>query len=1072
MKVVKMIATAVTGMAVAVSLRADYSDDYIETTGEIPQRVTTTEGYAYVFKNPAVATAVKAKCKLRFNRALVVGGGGSGGNCIGGGGGGGGVVCLTPDEPTFFYENDEFAIQVGAGGVAAAANTMLSGTSGDDSVLTIGETEYRAYGGGAGRGWSGTAAAGGCGGGSANSQKMNAAGSQGGNGGSSALACPGGGGGAGEDGEDGGTTAETAGRGGDGVMSTITSGDGVWYAGGGGGGSGNACKYGAAGGEGGGGAGHDVSSALVGDDGVDGLGGGGGGGVFAGTWRGGDGGDGTVIVSVLPLSDKPTVRFEVIETGRAYVRVSAVVQSAGEGSEQVTISFGYRTAGSIEEIALVEIGSGIGEGQAVIKNIGGLQMGATYEWQAEAVNESGKTIHYEGTFATLANDPGSGGKTIQMADGSVLHQFLESGAFTTTADITGARLLLVGGGGAGGGTIGAGGGGGGVVEDSEVAIPAGSYFVTVGAGGSGALGKHGEDGGITTLADAEGATLYAALGGGGGGFWGTRAGNGGDTIACGGGAASSGKPGVGIVSSGGAPNGNCPSGGGGAGGNGGNAASDAAGNGGAGVTSDITGEEIGYGGGGGGGAEAGFNVNTPGRGGAGAGDGNAEGAVTQAPSGTNGLGGGGGGGNNDGGNGKAGGNGGSGVVYIRYTPVGGAMPVTPLLEEVALTDVTGSTDKRLSWIVTWPGNDAETVTLSLEWGYAAGVFSNTEQIGVDEIGSGSAVLDFFKPARTYYLRLKADNGLSGGITYSDVKVVAMPSDITDELTVTGAQNAKTFTCRFTSVIEGAAVKLFVSENGTDYVETKSAPVTQVGPMALDYTFPIADFGKRFSVRMASVSSEDDQAWTNWTDVVTVDVKDEATYTWKGGADTTLWTASDNWEASVEGANCIGYPGKDAKFVIPAGTNICVAIAGTAQVNSITVGADSRLTLDLVGADSSLQVGNMTAGGENAVVSVRLSTTERSIAAIRPLIWSGSIYFGTGDWPLTVTVDRQGGIYSSPAKTATLTIVDWDMGAAQIADGTLLGKARGKSTLRFNREDDPNQILFDYVRSQGLVFIMK
>lgn len=965
MKVVKMIATAVTGMAVAVSLRADYSDDYIETTGEIPQRVTTTEGYAYVFKNPAVATAVKAKCKLRFNRALVVGGGGSGGNCIGGGGGGGGVVCLTPDEPTFFYENDEFAIQVGAGGVAAAANTMLSGTSGDDSVLTIGETEYRAYGGGAGRGWSGTAAAGGCGGGSANSLKMNAAGSQGGNGGSSALACPGGGGGAGEDGEDGGTTAETAGRGGDGVMSTITSGDGVWYAGGGGGGSGNACKYGAAGGAGGGGAGHDVSSALVGDDGVDGLGGGGGGGVFAGTWRGGDGGDGTVIVSVLPLSDKPTVRFEVIETGRAYVRVSAVVQSAGEGSEQVTISFGYRTAGSIEEIALVEIGSGIGEGQAVIKNIGGLQMGATYEWQAEAVNESGKTIHYEGTFATLANDPGSGGKTIQMADGSVLHQFLESGAFTTTADITGARLLLVGGGGAGGGTIGAGGGGGGVVEDSEVAIPAGSYFVTVGAGGSGALGKHGEDGGITTLADAEGATLYAALGGGGGGFWGTRAGNGGDTIACGGGAAGSGKPGVGIVSSGGAPNGNCPSGGGGAGGNGGNAASDAAGNGGAGVTSDITGEEIGYGGGGGGGAEAGFNVNTPGRGGAGAGDGNAEGAVTQAPSGTNGLGGGGGGGNNDGGNGKA-----------------------------------------------------------------------------------------------------------GGITYSDVKVVAMPSDITDELTVTGAQNAKTFTCRFTSVIEGAAVKLFVSENGTDYVETKSAPVTQVGPMALDYTFPIADFGKRFSVRMASVSSEDDQAWTNWTDVVTVDVKDEATYTWKGGADTTLWTASDNWEASVEGANCIGYPGKDAKFVIPAGTNICVAIAGTAQVNSITVGADSRLTLDLVGADSSLQVGNMTAGGENAVVSVRLSTTERSIAAIRPLIWSGSIYFGTGDWPLTVTVDRQGGIYSSPAKTATLTIVDWDMGAAQIADGTLLGKARGKSTLRFNREDDPNQILFDYVRSQGLVFIMK
>jgi hypothetical protein len=235
------------------------------------------------------------------------------------------------------------------------------------------------------------------------------------------------------------------------------------------------------------------------------------------------------------------------------------------------------------------------------------------------------------------------------------------------------RRLLVAGGASGGGTnsnyAGGGGGGGGGVDDDEQEIGAGTYPVTVGAGGAVAgNAESGNDGEASAIVG-----VASVPGGGGGGMYGTNGRPGGSGGGSGGAndtTLSGGAGTVGVGNDGGSTtqafNG-VGAGGGGAGAAGANSQGSVNGYlaaaGGDGVLSDIDGTSTYYGGGGGGGAGDGDG----GDGGLGGG-GHGGGFEQNGTAGTDGLGGGGGGAGD--GPSALGGAGGRGVVKLRWLPSG------------------------------------------------------------------------------------------------------------------------------------------------------------------------------------------------------------------------------------------------------------------------------------------------------------------------------------------------------------------------------------------------------------------
>ena len=220
---------------------------------------------------------------------------------------------------------------------------------------------------------------------------------------------------------------------------------------------------------------------------------------------------------------------------------------------------------------------------------------------------------------------------------------------------------------AGGGTgqrdvNGAGGGAGGFVATSSVVVGAGSYAITIGAGGVGFDGtfcqnNHGGNSSIGSLVTALGGGAVANSGGSGGG------GNSNGTDFNPGGA---GTPGQGNIGGSAIDPNSGAGGGGGAGAVGQDGSSGGVGgNGGAGLSSDISGVSMNYAGGGGGGGTASSGTGGIGGGGAGSTNGIGQDGVANT----------GGGGGGNGGNNNCGGSGGSGIVIISYsTP--GSSPVT------------------------------------------------------------------------------------------------------------------------------------------------------------------------------------------------------------------------------------------------------------------------------------------------------------------------------------------------------------------------------------------------------------
>jgi len=268
----------------------------------------------------------------------------------------------------------------------------------------------------------------------------------------------------------------------------------------------------------------------------------------------------------------------------------------------------------------------------------------------------GKLEFYNGTVWSFLGGVSATGGTITTEDGYTIHTFTTGGSFTV---VSGGEVeyLVVAGGGGGGADRGGGGGAGGMLTGTLPNVTPGSYTITIGSGGAGALADN-----VTASNGNDSSALgIISSGGGGGGSENTSGANGGS----GGGAsysrtAGGGTTGQGNYGANGVSNPRRTGGGGGAG------AAATNQNGGVGLQSSISGTSTYYAGGGGGGdnrdgTSGGVIYGNEGNGGGGRGGIGSNGNGT---AGTPNTGGGGGGGGyfNDG----HGGSGGSGIVIIRY----------------------------------------------------------------------------------------------------------------------------------------------------------------------------------------------------------------------------------------------------------------------------------------------------------------------------------------------------------------------------------------------------------------------
>ena len=298
------------------------------------------------------------------------------------------------------------------------------------------------------------------------------------------------------------------------------------------------------------------------------------------------------------------------------------------------------------------------------------------------VNQSPATAATVGSASCVQTVGSSSGVVVTQDGNHCVVQFTGSNTWTPPAGVNSITYLIVGGGGAGGtnppGTNrGPGGGGAGGLLAGTATISAGTFPITVGAGGA---GRARDSANVNKGNNGESSSAFGltAIGGGGGGA--TSNGfnttiSGADGGSGGGGANHEGSGGSGTLNqgkNGGRQSGNWPQGGAGGGGGGagtaGSNASDSGfngngGDGGNGLANSITGVSTVYAGGGGGAHGGGGTAGAGGSGGGGRADTTSE--LNDAQSGQNGTGGGGGASRFG-----TSGSGGSGIVIVRYALTG------------------------------------------------------------------------------------------------------------------------------------------------------------------------------------------------------------------------------------------------------------------------------------------------------------------------------------------------------------------------------------------------------------------
>ena len=355
------------------------------------------------------------------------------------------------------------------------------------------------------------------------------------------------------------------------------------------------------------------------------------------------------------------VKFEVVQGSNVVIRSDLLAVNSNPQLVKVNVPCGDLSGATTVRIANQTGNSGT-SALNVDKVLYGAATNISYLQSPFEIDSGTATVSYDGNYTVV--------------------KFTSSDTFRVSQPITADILTVGGGGGGSGGASGnalAGGGAGGVLYTTGKFVGAGTYSVTVGAGGAGSTGAgggNGQTGGNSDISGISGITAYGG-GGGGGSSTGSSGGSGGggsfnSHLAAGGsGTGGQGTSGGASYSSGGIGGGG---GGGGCASSGGGATGSGGGNGGAGCANSITGSSVTYGGGGGGAGTSG------GSGGSGGG-----GNANQA--GTNGLGGGGGGGSGF----NSGFKRGNGVVILRFlTPPNYGHIYRPELQAISWSGYHGS----------------------------------------------------------------------------------------------------------------------------------------------------------------------------------------------------------------------------------------------------------------------------------------------------------------------------------------------------------------------------------------------
>ena len=967
------------------------------TGGDVILKLGEAE-YVHVFTNTTAAATFTPTENLTA-WVLVVGGGGGGNSCNGsifpGGAGGGGFV----EEKGVELAVGDHAVTVGAGGAGIKSSSGYKDGGASSFAVSAQETVV-AYGGGASTRAAGRDGASPSGGAYANGTSCDPGfpvyGDQGCEGYPGHRMGGGGGGGAGGAAKAPYGTSQSDPKrygsvGGDGRASGIL-GFVQYFGGGGGGASSNNTGYrtnpGGAGGGGTGGASGlaDRSDAYGGENGL----GGGAGGVYQASNSGvaGKGGDGIVVVRYAVSASGAPVLCDVAVScaGGASAVPSATVAFAG--ATDATVYFkAWPSSGSEGDSGTVVLTVGTaaaGTSYDVLgQTLGGLSFDTDYSWKVWAENAAGSSAASTGTISTHSTSlaaTATGATVTELSGG--LHKiftFTEDGTFTVPTGRTGfAKILVVGGGGAGGYGGGGGGGGGGVVYEPEVYLEAGTYAVTVGAGGAAATTSG-------NISDRKGdassfGSLLAVEGGGAGPNPYRPSNHANDSYISG--ASSAGTfaakfSNAGIDGQGHAGGNACKvsgsdqvnnacgysSGGGGAGSAGADATATGGGDGGAGLACGITGETLCYGAGGGGSY---YNM-TSGTAGAGGAGGGGNGGDADGINGTDGTfyGAGGGSGALIANNSKfgTGGAGYQGVVIVRYTDYAKAGDA-PLVEILSADDVT-TDSATLAVSVPYAGTGASTVALTVAFAYEEGgaAVSSLTKTCSGFIGSQTLAVEGLCPGRTYYVTATADNGTATATATSSFTTAAMFSKA---LTYTSAGGVLGYT------IDGAAdgtqrFELWVGPDASSM--TNQATYTDASLMTAGShsvtPFATEQFGETVSMLLRHIAVVGDHAFTNDTAVLSRTLTDGATYEWKSDVAEGDWCDAANWTASTTPGRGWPIAGSTAKFPAMTATacidravtvartqftaNGAVTLKGTVAAASLTTGFASDTTAFPAGA---------------------------------------------------------------------------------------------------------------------------
>jgi hypothetical protein len=366
-----------------------------------------------------------------------------------------------------------------------------------------------------------------------------------------------------------------------------------------------------------------------------------------------------------------------LETTGAGVTAYGIIQTQGLQSSGIVTATNGVQVGSASSITV---------GQSFIRN-NAIGLGATDTSGRNAGvgtavgtivynSTTGLLEYYNGTnWTQLKNNFDATGGTKTTSGGKTIHTFTGSGTFTVNFGSAAVDYLVVAGGGGGGHNAGAGGGAGGFRAGTELPVVAGSYSVTVGAGGNGGPSSGPQNGTNGNSSIFSTITTITSAGGG----YGCSNNGAGNPGGSGGGSAANNSVGTGNTPPVSPPQGN-PGGvgntgdgadraGGGGGGaaasGGGTTNANLGGTGGDGQSSTISGSSVTYAGGGGGSSHTGgpTAIAPGGPGGGGAGGAGTWPVASPGTSGTTNRGGGGGAGSGGGG---IGGSGGSGIVIIAY----------------------------------------------------------------------------------------------------------------------------------------------------------------------------------------------------------------------------------------------------------------------------------------------------------------------------------------------------------------------------------------------------------------------